>query len=197
MRHVIAVLLLSFAACATMTEEELLVEEKLQGENTQVDVFVARGHLTGADFERFVVKGSVVWKECGSVDKRAVPRSAEGQPSSQNLIPALTLEDSQVERISAELRRRVNKRSLKIFEFTDDDDLPSPGGVFDLTSTGVFECQIQVAGETRRFVTSFDAVARKQNTLLRQLHFLYAGLRNIGDLGCGRENFFGVRRERM
>ncbi len=173
----------------------------------KVDIFAARGFLDGSDYERYVLKGGALWRECGGVlqkDARATRSQAGATGKTKNAAvfredPNLSAVENRVESLNQEQLDGLTAYARDILDISEKQrlSLPLPGSVFSLTQPGVFELGVSMGQKSTRVVTSVDAVADREARIVaaERAHRLFRALRSIGPVICKSRTFFGVGRE--
>ena len=192
-------MLLLLSGCFSQREPGEIYESNIDIDTLQLDVFAARGFLGGSDYERYVLKQDVLWRECGNVVATGAQQQRDRVEGDAVFAddPSLDMVQRRVEEVSSAQRRKialVAQRLIEEIKQREQRRPPSPGSVFSLSSPGLFELQIAVGTESQRIVTSVDAVADKDGRVLETAHELFAGLRGIGPAICHSQTFFGVAR---
>lgn len=164
----------------------------------KVDVFAARGFLSGSDYEHYVLDNSVLWRECGSVAPRK-PSTEPDKPKMEgdDLLardPSLVVQQRRAERLSSDQRAAAVARAIRLFNLLEQSpsDIPPPGGLFSLTQPGLVELTLNVGDKKRKIITSVDAISDPNSPALEAANGLYATLRGIGPAICGTRTFFGI-----
>lgn len=181
-----------------------------------LDLFSARGFLGGSDYERYVVDGDILWRECGNVIPAGKRRTAvPGAPLQGDQVltpdPQLNTVERRMEALSADDLQNLRNAAARVLEvaaresgapasgdrprtLTLSDRLPAPGSIFSLVSPGVFELSLSLGRDSGRFVTAVDPVAEREDEALTELHSLFSTVRGIGPVICNAATFFGVGR---
>lgn len=164
-----------------------------------IDVFSARGFLGGSEYERYYLKDDLLWRECGSISKKAptqTPQALRGDTVFKS-DPNLTIEQRRIERVSGEKEKELKLTAARLVKDLKEDSqsIPPPGPFFSLTEPGVFEIQISLGEDQTRIITSVDAVADKDSDTLSRTHELFATVRGVGPTICESPTFFGIARQ--
>ena len=152
----------------------------------EIDLFAARGHMTGSSFERIHIKDGIMWKECGSVPKTS---SRKLKADSKLLV-------------EGELLHHLNQSEKNILakNFEDTKEAVSsassgfnpPGSIHSLAKPGVFELRAKDNSGTTHILTSLDEITNAETIKAKKARRFYQTLRSIGTLPCERETFFGI-----
>lgn len=167
-----------------------------------LDIFAARGFLGGSDYERYVMKNGVLWRECGSV----LPKSKPGDDSKSGAAkgagdvalprdPSLSIQQRRVEVLKPEDQGLVLGALRTLLE-TPKGELPGPESVFSLADGGIFEVKVEMDGKSLRAVTNVDAVSDSKTDFSAFLAKVFTAVRTIGPTICRSETFFGVGKSR-
>lgn len=156
-----------------------------------VDIFAVRGFLGGSQFERLVLSGDTLWRECGDVSPSLALPSTSGKAE-----PVLTAKNKRFEVISTNdsvVLRRLVERLLSRAS-NRKPSLPTPQSAFSIAESGVFEVKARLGDKEERLVTNVDSVADQKDALLKDIRELYSVLRGVGPIICETGIFFGIER---
>ncbi len=190
---------LALSSCAQMNSSSTFSGNI--SEPVEVDVFSARGFLGGSDYERYHLKGNVLWRECGNVNVGSVskPTKEIAGDSVLEKDPNLNIEERRVETLSREQLNAIKSRAARLRHTlsTTPAAEPPPGSVFTLTDPGLFEMEVQIGSDKNRLVTSVDALTDQTSPNLKDAHSLFSTLRGVGPVICGSNTFFGIPRGKL
>jgi hypothetical protein len=172
------------ASCSNSTpglpEQELLKRDMSQfsSEELSIDLFAARGSLFGSSFERYIVKDSILWKECGAVSRN------------KSNAPKLTIEQRRVEEITPLQRGALQRLKHRLQETTlaHPQKNPLPGGLFAVSSPGILELR----SEATHVLSSVDATSDGQTPQLKVVRKIFEALRGVGSTICDSPTFYGI-----
>lgn len=156
------------------------------------DLFVARGFLGGADYERYALKDTVLWRECGGVvsGKKSSAPTLEGDEALKR-DPNLDLAERRVETLKEAERENLIGLARAVLK-ERSTSLPQPGSVQAITGPGVFELSLTVDGTEERILTSVDAVSNSETRQLKAVKRFFSTLRSQGPTVCKAKTFFGM-----
>ncbi len=153
--------------------------------NIELDLMMAKAKLGGSDFERYNLKQTRLWSECGQLKKRLSKPVFVASEEVPVVVEPKTL--LKIESIYQNIEEIISERS----ELTAS--LPKPENPFAFLDDGVFELKIAAPRETPVIVTSFAAVKDKENALLERIEELTILLRKATKRPpCGQRTFFGL-----
>ena len=163
----------------------------------ELSVYAVRKSITGTEYERYVLKDSVLFSECGKLSE-----SAKVSDSSKDKMGPIAL---QLGRYRAE-RKSVHARELTRVEKTKlapdiqdtlnqlnknkdrQKDYP------DLDSVGIFEVLVdqESLASPAHVLTSFDSVSDSGTEFNSTLRRLFKKLRSHPGSQCSETPFFGI-----
>ncbi len=185
--------LVFFTSCASSLETK---SNYVSGNPLTIDIFAARGFLTGTNYERYYFDDNILWRECGDVTK-------EDNQKSDVLLPAfafhpnLKLENTGKELLNAEEFRKISNTAVNLFDVMSEENitnLPPPESLSSLSNAGVFEIRINYNGKERAFTTSLDGINEGKLGVQRMTRTLFTLIRGVGPVICGSQTFFGIER---
>jgi hypothetical protein len=189
-----------FVGCApkSKTIELTQADELLLAMPIEVDIFSVRGFLGGSDYERYHLKDHVLWRECGQLlPGRSVTRSRSSIAGDDVFLkdPNLSIEQRRIEEVNYSESLALRELATRLYKSLENQShIPRPGSVISISGPGLFELSIKLGDDTRKVITSVDAVAEEETKLLEATHQLFATFRSVGPVICNSSTFFGIPR---
>ena len=169
----------------------------------KIDLFSARGFLGGSEYERYYLTGSLLWRECGSIE--AQPKASAKKPELEGdkvltSDPQLHIQERRVEKLTAKQADSIRAEAISVLakiQAGAKHAEPPPGSVFSLGDPGLFELMVSVGDQKERLISSVDAVADRSSPTLETAYSLFSKLRGIGPEICGSDTFYGIERKAL
>ena len=185
------------AGCSGLFEPGPASEEESFSGKLELDVFAARGFLNGSDYERYVLKDDVLWRECGSLVSAKNKQAQTSGIQGDNVFtsdPNLTITQRRVETLTNQDRAKAARQTDLLLQAlaTAPAPLPPPGGVFGLSQSGVIEASVTLNNRSQRVLTSVDAVSEPESAAATALNSFLATVRSFGPTICRDPTFFGI-----
>lgn len=163
-----------------------------------IDIFAAHGFFGGSSYERYYLKGSELYRECGDLKEDPNPSPMTIAPTVFATHPSIYPKDgSRVDLSSEDIDRLHSLLSPVLLAFVKDDSLskfPAAQSPFRLAQGGVFELKIANNGKSYNLKTTLNQISAEDNTEIIDLRDLFAAIRAIGAPMCGNTVFFGIGR---
>jgi hypothetical protein len=182
-------LLALFSGCSLQTSRPVDLPKTLT--KMDLDLFAARGFLGGSDYEHYVLKDGLLWRECGSV----TPKAELDNLSDARKRSLLQVRQKRLESLTPETQYPIVLAARALHEeLKAGEKLPGPESVRSIRDGGVLELRIK--GETGEvnILTNVNAVSEPKTKTLEQLKKLFSATRGVGPLICDAQTFFGVGR---
>ena len=175
------------------------LSEELRNAPLVIELFVARSFLGGTEYERYMLAGGVLWRECGAIAGKAVGQALE-KLDGDELLPrdaSLQLKERRAEAVSTAQQLKLKIRAVELFKVAalSESETPLPGSFASLSDPGLFQLKVALGKEKQGVITSVDAVADKDSAVLQRVYELTAALRDIGPAICGAKTFYGIGRK--
>ena len=177
LKYVVSAALLCFAACSHL--DPTAVEETTEElPSAKVEIFAARGELNGALYEKYVLSGNSLWRECGTLNKK---------PTIQ-----INPVETQADIVDPDKLKKISSALSKTLSLEKKVPLPPPDSPFGIGSGGAFELTVTDDDKVTKYTTSVDAVSGNKSTQLKSMNRLFVAMRSVGKSICGGGSFFGM-----
>ena len=177
LRFFLLLILVLFNGCsATDHASEDEISDELP--SSKVEIFAARGQLGGTLYEKYVLSGDSLWRECGSLAKK----------------PTVTINplETQADLVDPKTLKKLRNSLAKVPASEKSNPLPPPDSPFGIATAGAFEMTIAEGDNIRKFTTSVDAVSGAKSPQLKFMNRMFILLRSVGQPICGGGTFFGM-----
>lgn len=166
-----------------------------ENNNVVIELFLVRGFLGGTDYERFYLKDDAMWYECGEISD--LPK-LEFQPiTADKYLPQnARMEVSQrlVAKLNDQRLSEVASQVKQIQSIDFEGKLLPPGSILGLSGAGLVELRIKSADTVKTVTASIDELSEGSGIELEQLRSFIQYVRGSGEVLCGHETFYAIKR---
>ena len=171
------------------------VVETKSFDNFEFDLFMARGHAVGSDYERYVLKDDNLFFECGILPN---PTLNAGQKKSEILeINPAVIPTKTLHRVRTLTSSELSSLHAKIFSLHESNySFPAKESPYSMSKSGLLEFSASSSLFNSKFQTNLSS-ARKASPFKKAVVAFETIRGLVSNNPCNNTIFFGVERRAL